>query len=356
MGIRRGGIRVVQWGSGNVGRSAIATVSSRPDMEVVGLFVKNAAKVGRDAGELAGVGDIGVIATDDVDAILALDADVVLHMPLPSLVYGDDPGADLDDFCRLLASGKHVITTVGYMYPQVYGAEVMRRLEHACEAGGTAFHGTGANPGWFGDVLPLLMSGLSLRVDRIGVQEISNFQHYPSPEIMFDMMNFGRTPDEFEERSGRHRSWLDGLFTEAVQMVADGIDAPVDEITSEMETWVTDRDLATAAGTVAAGTVAGQRWQWRAMAGGDALVHQETVWRMHRDVAPDWPEGDWSIRISGEPEMHLSLPHSWNRDVLGSTAAHAINAIPYLVEAGHGVKTFLDLPLIAGRGAFVHSR
>jgi hypothetical protein len=350
------GIRVVQWGSGNVGRSAIATVSARPDMELVGLLVKNSAKAGLDAGELAGIGPIGVSATDDVDAIVALDADVVLHMPLPSLVYGDEPDADLDHFCRLLASGKHVITTVGYMYPRVYGDEVMSRLAHACAAGGTAFHGTGANPGWFGDLLPLLMSGLSLRIDRIGVQEISNFQHYPSPEIMFDMMNFGRTPDEFEQRSGRHRNWLDGLFTEAVQMVADGIDAPIDETTSEMVTWVTDRDLDTAAGTVAAGTVAGQRWQWRAIAGGEALVHQETVWRMHRDVAPEWPEGDWSIHIAGEPEMRVSLPHSWNRDVLGSTAAHAVNAIPYLVEAGPGVKTFLDLPLIAGRGASLHWR
>ncbi len=344
-------IRVVQWGSGNVGRSSIATVHARPDTEIVGLLVTNPDKVGRDAGELAGLDPIGITATADVDEIVALDADVVLHMPLPSMVYGDDPGADLDDFCRLLASGKHVITTVGYMYPAVYGAEVVDRLQAACAAGSAAFHGTGANPGWFGDLLPLSMSGLSLHLDRIEVQEISNFQHYPSPEIMFEMMNFGRTPEEFEQRSGRHRRWLDGLFTEAVRMVADGIGALVDGVESEMETWVTDRDLATAAGPVAAGTVAGQRWQWRASGDGRVVVHQETVWRMHRDAAPDWPEGDWSIRIVGEPEMRLSLPHAWNRDVLGSTAAHAINAIPYLMEAGPGIATFLDLPMVAGRGS-----
>jgi hypothetical protein len=344
-------IRVIQWGSGNVGRASIATVVARPDTEIVGLLVSDPAKVGRDVGELAGIAAIGVAATDDVEQIVALDADVVLHMPLPSLVHGADPGADLDNFCRLLASGKHVITTVGYMYPKVYGDEVMGRLADACASGGSAFHGTGANPGWFGDLLPLLLSGLSLRIDRIDVQEISNFQHYPSPEIMFEMMNFGRTPAEFERRSTRHRTWLDGLFTEAVQMVADGIDAPIDSVTSDMETWVTDRDLDTAAGTVHAGTVAAQRWRWRASRGDDVLVHQETVWRMHRDAAPDWTEGDWSIHVTGEPEMRLNLPHSWNRDVLGSTAAHAINAIPYLLAAGPGVKTFLDLPLIAGRGA-----
>lgn len=176
----------------------------------------------------------------------------------------------------------------------------MERLSQACAVGRVAFHGTGANPGWFGDLLPLLMSGLSVRIDQIAVQEISNFQYYCSPEIMFEMMNFGRTPEEFALRSERHPTWLDGLFTEAVQMVADGI---------------------------------------------DALVHQETVWRMHHDAAPDWPQGDWSIRITGEPEMQLTLAHSWNRDVLGSTA---VDAIPYVVAAGPGVKTFLDLPLISG--------
>jgi hypothetical protein len=345
-------IRVVQWGSGNVGRQSMAAVAVRSDMELVGLLVTNPGKVGVDIGSLAGIDPLGVVATDDVDEIVALDADVVLHMPLPSLVHGDDPDADMTNFCRLLASGKHVVTTVGYMYPAVYGPEVMDRLDAACREGGSAFHGTGANPGWFGDLLPLLLSGLSLHIDQIAVTEISNFQFYPSPEIMFDMMNFGCTPEEFEAKAVRHRGWLDGLFTEAVQMVADGVGAPVDEVTSDMTTWLTDKDLPTAAGDVAAGTVAGQRYMWSAIVNGQPFVTQETVWRMHADAAPDWPRGDWSITVSGNPDMHISLPHSWNRNVLGSTGAHAINAVPYLMEAGAGVKTFLDLPLVAGRGAF----
>ena len=352
MGIdRERPLRVVQWGSGNVGRKAIATVAQRPDMDLVGLLVTNPDKAGRDAGEIAGLEPLGVTATTHHDEILAMDADVVLHMPLPSMVHGPDPHADVDHFCSLLASGKHVVTTVGYMYPKVYGTDVVGRIEAACSSGGVTFHGTGANPGWFGDVLPLTMSGLSLRVDRVAVQEISNFQHYPSPEIMFEMMNFGRTPAEFEARSARHRAWLDGLFTEAVQMVVDGLGAEIDGIESELTTWVAERDLATAAGIVAAGTVAGQRWLWRAVREGEPFVEQETVWRMHADAAPDWPVGDWSITIDGVPPMYLSLPHGWNRDVLGSTAAHAINVIPYLVDRHPGIVTFLDLPIVAGLGA-----
>ena len=111
------------------------------------MMVTDPGKVGRDIGDIAGIGATGVAATDELDKILDLDADVVLHMPLPSLVYGDDPDVDLDNFCRLLASGKHVVTTVGYMYPQVYGDEVMDRLTAACESGGSTFHGTGAYRG-----------------------------------------------------------------------------------------------------------------------------------------------------------------------------------------------------------------
>ncbi len=108
-------IRVVQWSTGNVGVHSLRAVIERPGLELVGVHVTNPAKVGRDAGELCGLGPTGVLATGDVEEILALDADAVLHMPLPSLVHGDDPGRDVDDACRLLASGKHVVTTVGYM-------------------------------------------------------------------------------------------------------------------------------------------------------------------------------------------------------------------------------------------------
>ena len=344
-------IRVIQWGSGNVGAHAIRTVAAHPEMQLVGMMVTDPAKVGRDIGDIVGIAEVGVPATADLGEILAIDADVVLHMPLPSLVYGDDPGADLDNFCRLLASGKHVVTTVGYMYPQVYGDEVMGRLTEACEEGGVTFHGTGANPGWFGDLLPLLMSGLSLRIDRIEVQEISNFQYYPSPEIMFEMMNFGATPEAFEAASVRHRGWLDGLFTEAVEMVATGLGLTTTETTSYMDTWLTDVDLDTAAGRVPAGTIAGQRFRWEAWVDDVPIVSQETVWRMHERAAPDWPVGDWSVRIVGEPEMFIDLKHGWNRNVLASTAAHAINAVPYLIGHSPGVVTFLDLPIVAGRGA-----
>lgn len=341
--------RVAQWATGNVGRHALAMIIDRPDMDLVAVHVTSDAKTGRDAGDLCGREPTGVTATNSLDELLDAAPDVVVHTPLPSLVYGPDPDRDLTDITRMLAAGVDVITTVGYMYPQVYGPAVMNPLESACAAGGATFHGTGANPGWFGDVLPLLMSGLALRVDAVQVLEISNFQHYPSPEIMFDMMGFGRTPEAFEAGANRHRTWLDGLFTEAVTMVAEGLGAHVDNVERTLDTVLAQDELPTAAGMVGVGTVAGQRWQWTAVVDGQPFVTQETVWRMHESVAPHWPVGDWSLRLHGEPRMRLSLPHGWNRDLLASTAAHAVNAVPDVVAAQPGVATFLNLPMVLGR-------
>ena len=128
--------RIVQWGTGNVGRMALDAVLDRPDMELVGCYVTSPNKHGRDVGELLGRPPIGVIATNDVSAIEAMDADCVLHMPLPSAQANDDnPGLDTDVLCALLASGKNVVTSVGYVYPKSYGEMVYGRLQAACASG-----------------------------------------------------------------------------------------------------------------------------------------------------------------------------------------------------------------------------
>lgn len=343
-------LKVIQWSSGNVGRHAVAAVSRRPGMKLVGMYVYSPEKSGRDAGEIAGIGPIGVKATSDVERILRMKADVVVHSPLPSLVYGDDPDADVDMFCRLLASGKNVITTVGYLNPRVHGRAVVRRIERACSAGNSTFHSTGLNPGWMGDLLPLTMSALSNRIDEVHVLEISNFQHYPSPEIMFDMMGFGKTPARFRRDAARYSHWLTSLFRESVQLVADGLGLELDAIKSRTRRVLAERDLQTAAGTVAAGTIAGQHWEWSGQVGRRKVIRHETVWRMHDSVAPDWPTGNHAVSIRGEPNMRLGMRPDWIDGGLISTAMHAVNAIPHVCAAPAGIRTLLDLPRITGRG------
>ncbi len=338
--------RVFQWASGTVGRHAATEVLRRAGMTLVGLHTSSAEKVGRDIGELLGQQRLGVNATSSIGAVVDSDADIVIHAPLASLVYGEHEQQDLDDICALLAAGKNVITVVGYLYPKVHGAAVVQRLESACREGRSTFHSTGLNPGWMGDLLPLAMTALSRDVERIVIREISNFQYYPSPQIMFGSMGFGSPPDRFERDGARRRRWLNGLFAENIQLIADGIAMPLDEVVEDMQIATAPEDLETAAGIVTAGTVAGQHWRWAGrVTGTDRIVH-ETVWRMHESVAPEWPSGKHSVTIDGTPRMSIELEADWVSDGLLATAMHAVNAISHVCEAEPGIKTLLDLPSI----------
>src|SRR5689334_21064747 len=124
--------RVIQWATGNVGRAAIEGVITHPDLELVGCKVFSEAKDGRDAGELAGVAPVGVVATQDRDAILAMDADCVVYAPML---------ADKQDVLALLASGKNLVTPVGWVYP--FASRDVADLEGACRQAGVTLHGTG---------------------------------------------------------------------------------------------------------------------------------------------------------------------------------------------------------------------
>ena len=156
-------LRVIQWATGSVGRHAVAAVHDHPDLELVGALVYSDAKAGRDVGAISGIGDIGVTTTKDPDEIVALDADCVLYMPQGEM----NPKGAVDDICTLLASGKNVVSTAvtGLIYPLSMGQKVVDKLDAACAAGQASFHGTGIEPGWAAEVLPLTMSGL-FRADR----------------------------------------------------------------------------------------------------------------------------------------------------------------------------------------------
>jgi hypothetical protein len=339
-------IRVFQWASGTVGRHAAGACLERSGLELVGLHSYSGAKIGRDVGDVLGRAPTGVRVTGSIDAVLASNAVVVIHTPLPSLVYGEDPDQDLADICRLLAAGKNVITAVGYLYPKYHGAKLVARLEAACREGRSTFHSTGLNPGFMGDLLPLLLSALARRVERVELREVSNFQSYPSPEIMFDAMGFGSPEQKFRASSRRRKLWLDGLFSESALMVSDGIGLGVEGVDSTLELALAPEDLETASGVVKRGTVAGQRYRWIGRAGAREAIVSETVWRMHESVAPDWPRGHHTITLEGSPRMHLELKHDFCSDGLLGTAMHAVNAIPAVVAAAPGIKTFLDLPWI----------
>ena len=345
--------KVIQWGTGNVGQSSLSAVLKHDDYELVGCYVSSPNKVGTDAAEFVGLPACGVKATNDLAHILSLMAAVVLHMPLAAAQVNEDPSKDTNDICALLRSGKNVITTVGYVYPKAYGADVLKELEDACAAGGVSLHGTGVNPGFMAELVPLIFTSHCQSINSILVREHSDFSFYASPQIIFDVMGFSLPPEEYEAHTARYRKWLSGLFEESVLMMADGLGVELDELTVESEVQVTTEDLVIAAGPVPKGTVAAQRWEWCGVAYGRDVIRLEAIYKVHKSVAPEWQSPAWVCTIDGDPRLHFEA-NKWTTNGLVGTAMRAVHAIPAVCAAPTGVRTFLDLPLVAGRGVVAH--
>lgn len=349
-------LRVLQWSTGNVGRASMRSVLRHPELELAGVYSHDPAKDGVDVGALMGRDEIGVAVTNDLDAALSLDVDCVLHMPLPSQRYGDDPGRDLEDLCRMLRSGRNVVTTVGYLYPRAYGSEIADRLEAACEEGGVSLHGTGTNPGWLADLLPLVMTGLSERIDRLSVRESTDFSFYPSREVIVEMMGLGSTPEQFEASSERYVGWLSDLFRESLWMLADGLALELEEEGRSVDIVLAEESFEIAAGRIEKGTIAAQRFRWTGKAEGEERIVLEAVYRATGSVAPEWPAPGCKVEVLGRPRIVVDLGEEWISNALAATAMHAVHAVPHVCRAEPGIRTFLDLPLIIGRHAFRGAR
>jgi hypothetical protein len=165
--------RVVQWATGNIGRKSLRAVIEHPRLDLVGLYVHSEVKAGRDAGELCGLGPTDVVATRDVEEILALGADCVLYMP---------QGCDIDVLCRLLESGTNVVTTRGEFHrPASLDPGARERIEAACGQGGTSIHSTGSSPGFITEAVPLVLTSVQRRLDCLTIEEFADLSSRDSP-------------------------------------------------------------------------------------------------------------------------------------------------------------------------------
>jgi len=197
--------RVIQWATGTLGSVGVRQFVQNPQFELVGAYVTSEEKHGRDVGEIVGIGPIGVTATTDTDEILALDADAVVYAPI--LPNGKEVAA-------LLASGKNVVTPVGWFYPEPGRTD---RIDEACRLGGTTLHGTGINPGGATDLHPILFSSLSSAVTFVRGEEFTDIRSYAAPDVLRGFMGFGGTPEE--SMQGPMLQLLSGGFLQSVRTI-----------------------------------------------------------------------------------------------------------------------------------------
>jgi 2,4-diaminopentanoate dehydrogenase len=185
---------VVQWATGNVGVQSLRALVADPRFAVVGGYVYDPAKAGKDLGDLAGADPLGVAATNDADDIRAIDADCVVYNAL-----GDsgDAAQCLEDICGLLESGKNVVSTAisTHIHPEAINPDERERLEKACSTGETTFYSTGVNPGFAFDALPIALTSVARRIDRLHVLELVDMSDYTSESIVSELIGMGLSPD-----------------------------------------------------------------------------------------------------------------------------------------------------------------
>ncbi|KAA1248247.1 dihydrodipicolinate reductase [Mycobacterium simiae] len=346
------GLRVVQWATGSVGVAAINGVLEHPDLDLVGCWVYSEDKGGKDVGEIIGSPPLGVITTNSVDDILALDADAVIYAPLiPSV----------DVVAALLRSGKNVVTPVGWFYPSEKEAAP---LEVAAQAGNATLHGAGIGPGAATELFPLLLSVMSTGVTFVRSEEFSDLRSYGAPDVLRYVMGFGGAPDT--ALTGPMQKLLDGGFLQSVRLCVDKLGFAADpQIRTSQEVAVATAPIDSPIGIIEPGQVAGRRFHWAALVGDTAVVEITVNWLMgEENLDPPWsfgPEGErYEIEVRGNPNTRVSVK-GWQPESVAAglqsnpgivaTAAHCVNAIPATCAAPAGIQSFFDLPLITGRAA-----
>jgi hypothetical protein len=322
----------------------------------VGAVVADPAKVGRDAGELAGIAPLGVLATDDVSVAVADDVDAVVYT-----ATGDTrPDAALADLVRCLEAGRNVVSTTFYalLHPRTGPRSVLDVVERACEAGRSSVFVSGIDPGWALDILPALVSGVGAGITEVRVQELFNYALYDQPTVVREVIGFGspmdRLPLMLLDIS------LQTVWAPTLHILADYLGLELDAVTTHVERHALERTVEVPGmGTFEAGTQGAFRFEVRGTVGERAPVVVEHVTRIDDACAPHWlqpafPGGEHRVQLTGHPNLTVAV-HGTEPGEPGAagggnaTAANRIvNAIPAVCDAAPGPLSPLDLPLVTG--------
>ena len=349
--------RVVQFSTGNVGRHALRAIIERPGLELVGVHAASKPKLGRDAAELCGLEQpTGVIATDDLDALIALQPDAVVYTS-----QGESRPELVTELSAFLSAGIDVVATspVWLVYPPHADAWLREPLTRACTDGRSTLYVNGIDPGFSGDTLPFAALSLTERAEHVLVQEIVDYGSYDDAAFTGASFGFGSAPDAVP------MLFLPGVPTSIwgglVRAVAAALHVELDEITEQYENWVAVQPIDCTMMRAEPGTVAAVRFAVKGIVAGRPVITMEHVNRLTAAAAPHWPyppdgrPGVHRCVVSGSPgvELHAfvglgQVDH--NEAGVIATAMKAVNAIPAVCAAAPGLVSLADLPIAQAEG------
>lgn len=341
--------KVIQWATGITGQASLRAVIRNPNLELVAVKVYSPDKDGKDAGHIIGLDSTEITCTVDPVQILSTDADCVIYSPMPW---------DVEEICAILMSGRHVITPCPYWFPFVQDSESASLIQEACQQGGVNFHASGINPGGIAEKLPMTLSGLCNRLDRITMTEYGDCRDYGSEGVIRDLMNLGRTPEEADNNPVK--DLLTNFWNEPIDMIAEGLKSEIIKYSAEHNYVLASEDIETASGTIRKGTIGLNNYRHIGVTKEGTEIIQEQIWfmddlgqnRLEREM--DIPQDSgWRIRLEGDVnlvvDVKLDAPTQPERTAMGIslTGFHCANSVSVVCEATPpGIKTFLNLPIV----------
>jgi hypothetical protein len=332
-------LRVIQWATGKVGRLSLRAILDDPRLELAGVYAFSPDKVGKDAGELCGRPATGVVATDDVEALIATGADTVIYTPFE---------ADLPKVIRLLESGLDVISTNLFLNVGGIQGEVQEKLEAACRRGGSSLYVSGINPGWV-NAIAAALSAVCRRVSSVTIVESADCSVYESVET-WSFLGMGETGagPELHERA---RNWLI-LFRDAVVRVAEAMALELEDIEFFVEYATAAEKVDLGWFCMEKGTNAALRGGWNGKIGGMTVVNLTVVWYLSKNLAEGWEidADQYHLVIEGEPNVDTRIrftpPPSWtSHDWDTMTAMPAVNQVFEVAAARPGILGLRDVGL-----------
>jgi hypothetical protein len=324
-----------------MGRACLRGLIDHPGTDLVGTYVYSADKAGKDAGEIARRELTGVTATQSVDEILALDADVVIHTSRLGR-YGSHDA----EIIPLLESGKNVISINGYSWPNYWADQRSEALEAACQKGGSSLMLAGLNPGFVGEQLAVVVSGLTTALEHVEITECADGREIRDPDYLFGALGFGADPSSVDpnDPSWRPVGGLNGMYEECVASVARELGITLELVETDHRLHLATVDLELPAGVVRKGTVSHTNWRWNGVVAGRATVTMSIHWYVDTTHLDRSDPPLWQVDVTGHPGVSVSVSmgkHRFDRSRASAEeyalAATVLNSIPHVVGAPPGV-------------------
>ena len=322
-------IRVIHYGLGPIGMATAKLVSIKPDMEIVGAVDIAKEMMGKDLGEVLGMQALGIHVTDNAERLFAkVQADVVIHTTGSRLqrVFGQIE--------EILRGGKNVVTSAEELLcPVPENAELALKIDQLAREKGVTVLGTGVNPGFVMDALPLTLTGVCQEVREVHVERVVDASTRRHP--LQRKIGAGMTPELFREKVAEKALGHVGL-RESLYLIANRLGFILDEVRETIEPVIAEKSLKTDYFELKPGDVAGIRNVGEGIRCGKKIVTLDLQMYIGAPAPYD------SVRIVGTPDLSMRIEGGVAGDQ--ATAAILVNSIPAVIDAAPGLVTVKDLP------------